>query len=95
MPYWDSALDSQAPELSLIWKFFGGNGDQSANQLSGELQDADGKHYGYCVNDGPFKDVRVVHSQRAQSNLTNEPDCIRRQFGDDRGGRASISSPKS
>ncbi|ORX89391.1 Di-copper centre-containing protein, partial [Basidiobolus meristosporus CBS 931.73] len=33
LPYWDWTLDSQAPETSPIWKWFGGNGRKSDNCL--------------------------------------------------------------
>ncbi|KAK9760639.1 hypothetical protein K7432_015142 [Basidiobolus ranarum] len=43
LPYWDWTLDSQAPEYSPIWKWFGGNGRRS-----------DG-----CVVSGPFANWRA------------------------------------
>ncbi|ORY04995.1 Di-copper centre-containing protein [Basidiobolus meristosporus CBS 931.73] len=42
LPYWDWSIDSQAPEESEIFKWFGGNGQ-------GPLQ---------CVTDGPFANWR-------------------------------------
>ena len=88
IPYWDNGLDSQAPELSLIWQYFGSDGVADGSESPDELE------YGYCVKDGPFKDMRFVHSRRANNNLTTEPDCLRRVFGTDTGEKASICTPE-
>ncbi|KAI9297859.1 Di-copper centre-containing protein, partial [Neoconidiobolus thromboides FSU 785] len=42
LPYWDWSLDSQSPELSIIFELFGGNGN---HQLNGDN----------CILNGPFK----------------------------------------
>jgi hypothetical protein len=95
IPYWDNSLDSQAPERSLIWKFFGGNGDPNADQGEGPIEiEEDGflMHFGYCVSDGPFANVKLIYSRRGNARLTSEPDCLRRQFGTDHGDNAAITS---
>lgn len=107
-PYWDNSLgtaslvridlDSQAPERSLLWQFLGGNGNPDADQGDGEIEyvdkDGDTTSFGYCVTDGPFADVRLLYSRRGNAGLTNERDCLRRQFGTDYESDASICSPE-
>lgn len=48
IPYWDSALDSQSPEASVLWKFLGGNGNAASN---------------WCVTNGPFTSIRPKNPQ--------------------------------
>lgn len=96
IPYWDNSLDSQAPERSLLWRFFGGDGNPDADQGNGPLQVPGEEefepptHFGYCVSDGPFADIRLFYSRRGNAQLISEPDCLRRQLGTDLGEDTTI-----
>lgn len=92
IPYWDSALDSEAPEKSLIFKYFGGDGDPSLDQGTATRQEL--RQYGYCIN-GPFKDLkRRTPIRFLYNNKKGEKDCIRRKLGSDNGDLISINNPE-
>eukprot|EP00842_Homolaphlyctis_polyrhiza_P004070 jgi/Hompol1/4664/HPOL_002480-RA len=50
LPYWDWAVDSQAPEQSVLWSAIGGDGDSNNGQ---------------CVPDGPFNQFTATFAQQA------------------------------
>eukprot|EP00842_Homolaphlyctis_polyrhiza_P006959 jgi/Hompol1/852/HPOL_001406-RA len=50
LPYWDWAVDSQAPEQSVLWSAIGGDGDPNN---------------GLCVPDGPFNQFTTAFAQQA------------------------------
>ncbi|ORY07352.1 Di-copper centre-containing protein, partial [Basidiobolus meristosporus CBS 931.73] len=49
LPYWDFTLDSQAPERSTVFKWFGSTGDGYQN---------------FCINDGAFARWQVMNPTR-------------------------------
>ncbi|KAJ3221300.1 hypothetical protein HK099_003604 [Clydaea vesicula] len=76
IPYWDNGLDSQSPEKSLIWNYFGKDGNINNDQIGRNEEDI--KNYGECV-DGPLKGVLFQHVPPDMINQS--PDCLRRDFG--------------
>ncbi|KAJ3218992.1 hypothetical protein HK099_004856, partial [Clydaea vesicula] len=69
LPYWDSTLDSQAPETSPLLQpnIFGNNGDQFNN---------------YCLTTGPGERVRWGHWFPAHHD---DNSCVQRYYGNDFG----------
>lgn len=72
--YWDWALDWPDIAESPIWDDiddFGGND----NATAGDASDIDPDFTGYCVDDGPFAGLEVLHV-----GADYKPHCLARNF---------------